>query len=87
MNVIISKSAIHALKLHQWYLTEEMVPLALFSSKVPPEQCSALADKLLAVKSTTDRVAPLNRFGTGFGKPKFPAVITLVSNPRRSGWV
>jgi hypothetical protein len=76
VNVLISKSAVNALKRHLWYLTEEMVPLALFSSKVPPEQRRALADKLLAIKPTTERVAPLNRFGTGFGKPVFPSTVT-----------
>ena len=80
VNAIISKSAIRALKLHLWYLTEEMVPLALFSSKVPPEQRRALADKLLAIKPTSERVTPLNRFGTGFGKPVFPSAVTLSTN-------
>ena len=38
----ISKSAITAFKRHLWYLTEEMVPLALWSSKVPPAERRAL---------------------------------------------
>ena len=77
VSTMISKSEVRALKLHLWYLTEEMVPLALFSSKVPTEQRRTLADKLLAVKPATERVTPLNRFGTGFGKPVFPPAITL----------
>lgn len=31
----ISKSAVKAFERHLWYLTAEMVPLALFSNKVP----------------------------------------------------
>ena len=29
---VVSASALKALKLHLWYLSEELVPLALFSS-------------------------------------------------------
>ena len=79
VNSLIFKSAIRAFKLHLWYLTEEMVPLALFSSKVPSEQRRALADKLLAVRPTTEQVTPLNRFGVGFGKPVFPSAVTLTT--------
>ena len=37
VNPTISKSAIRAFKRHLWYLTSEMVPLALFGSNVPSE--------------------------------------------------
>eukprot|EP00918_Siedleckia_nematoides_P031604 GHVU01068397.1.p1 GENE.GHVU01068397.1~~GHVU01068397.1.p1 ORF type:complete len:196 (+),score=29.36 GHVU01068397.1:165-752(+) len=56
-----------------WYLSAEMVPIALFSKKVPPEQRYALAISLLAVKPDGDLVAPEDRYGTGFGKPEFPS--------------
>ena len=51
-----------------------MVPLALiWSSKVPAAELQALADRLLAVKPNSDRQpAQQHRFGTGYGKPKFP---------------
>lgn len=58
------------------YLTAEMVPLALFSDKVPGEQRRALADRLLAVKPDVIMLAPQNRFGYGHGKPTFPTAIT-----------
>lgn len=79
VNPDVSQSALHAFKLHLWYLTAEMIPLALWSSKVPDDERRALADSLLAVKPETALLAPQNRFGTGFGKPKFPATVTLTT--------
>ena len=73
----VSRSAVRAFKNHLWYLTEEMVPLALWSTKVSSAEHRALADRLLALKPVTALITPMNRFGTGFGKPKFPAQITL----------
>jgi len=73
----ISKSAIRSFNLHLWYLTEEMVPLALWSNKVPAEARRALANGLLAIKPDDNLSTPQNRFGTGFGKPRFPETITL----------
>jgi hypothetical protein len=75
----VSRSAVHAFKLHLWYLTSEMVPLALWSSKVPDIERRALADRILAVKPDTEVLKPQTRFGMGFGKPKFPKTITLTS--------
>ena len=75
----VSRSAVHAFKLHLWYLTSEMVPLALWSSKVPDIEQRALADRILAVKPDTEVLKPQTRFGMGFGKPKFPKTITLTS--------
>src|SRR5262245_34254869 len=54
-----------------------LVPLALFSSKVPPEHSRAVADKLLTVKPTSKQEKPLKCFGVGFGKPQFQSTITL----------
>lgn len=73
---IIATSAITALKRHLWYLTAEMVPLALFSSLVPSDELRLLANKLLAVKPENNSALPRDRFGTGFGKPKFHKNIT-----------
>jgi hypothetical protein len=50
VNSVVAKSALRAFKLHFWYLTAEMVPLALFSERVPTAERRALADKLLTVK-------------------------------------
>lgn len=71
----IAKSAIRALNRHLWYLTAEMVPLALFSQHLPESERKALADALLTIKPASDLQAPLNRFGAGWGKPKFPSVV------------
>ena len=72
---VISQSAIRALNRHLWYLTEEMVPLALFSKLVPSTERRALADALLKLKPSSDLQAPMNRFGNGWGKPHFPLSI------------
>lgn len=72
VNPDISRSAIRAFKRHLWYLTAEMVPLSLFSGKVPPDEKQAMADRLLAFKPNKEILAPCDRFGTGFGKPRFP---------------
>ena len=61
-----------------WYLTAEMVPLELFSKRTPSDELRQLADRLLTVKSQhyhTQNI-PAERFGTGFGKPKFQPNIT-----------
>ncbi|XP_010873297.2 uncharacterized protein LOC105013451 isoform X3 [Esox lucius] len=47
----IAASAIKALERHRWYLTGEMLPLALFSSKVPNDDKHALARAILEHKS------------------------------------
>lgn len=75
----VSKSAIKAFNRHLWYLTGELVPLALFSSRVPDDDKRQLADKLVEVKPTENLQIPTDRFGTGFGKPKFPSKVTSSS--------
>ena len=77
INKVVSKSAAKAFSQHLWYLTSEMVPFALFNSKVPAEELCTLADRLLAVKPEMDLESPRIRLGTGFGKPKFPLIISL----------
>ena len=64
------------MKHHLWYLTEEMIPLALFSEKVPATEKQALATKLPTVKPDEEMVTPSNLYGTGFQKPMFPENIT-----------
>ena len=53
-----------------------MVPLALFCTEVPNADRRALADCLLQVQPDESLKSPKNRFGTGYGKPKFPTNIT-----------
>lgn len=76
MNQTVSDSALSAFTRHLWYLTAEMVPIALFSTKVSTEQRRALALSLLAAKPDSHVSSPENRFGTGFGKPTFPEHIS-----------
>ena len=70
-SVNVGANAIKAMKRHLRYLTEEMVPLALFSDKVPAQEKQALATKLLAVKPDEEVTTPNHRFGVGFKKPTF----------------
>ena len=84
VNKTISESAVRAFARHTWYLTAERVILALFDKVVPADERRALADALLAVKPEDVLLAPKNRFGTGFGKPRFPD-INQASRSRRRG--
>ena len=79
VNREISQSATQALSRHLWYLTEEMIPLSLFSTKVPQLERQELAQRLLEVKPDEPLRTPVNRFGSGWGKPKFPANISLTT--------
>lgn len=54
-----------------------MVPVALFSSVVPSAERQHLADALLRVQPATDLQSPQSRFGSGWGKPRFPSSIDL----------
>lgn len=78
VNPTVAKSAVVALSRHLWYLTAEMVPLALFSEATPSVERHNLAERLLAVRSEAEDIQniPRDRFGTGFGKPHFPSDIT-----------
>lgn len=77
---VIAQSAILALKRYLWYLTPEMVPLALFSDRVPAVERQALADALLMLRPLTSLQAPMNRFGNGWRKPRF--VLSIDSSTR-----
>lgn len=76
INPAVALSALAAFKRHLWYITPEMVPLALFSDLVPCGERQKLANRLVALKPVDAASFPLNRFGLGFGKPKFPQDIT-----------
>lgn len=69
---IISASAIQAFSNHTWYLTEELVPLALFSRDLSVTEKDGIAQKLLSLQSKEEPL--FNRYGSGFGKPHFPSV-------------
>ena len=55
------------------------MPLALFSNETPAADKQLLAERLLLCKPLEPLEAPINRHGTGFGKPKFPEVTALTS--------
>ena len=57
-----------------WYLTGGLLPLALFSTKMPEEERRSLVDAILNCKpDDVPASAHQKRFGTGFGKPRFMA--------------
>jgi hypothetical protein len=66
----ISASATKAFKSHLWYLTEELVPLALFSSKINDSEKEKRCCEILKFEKN-DKFQ--NRYGTNFGKPSFPS--------------
>ena len=74
VNSVIAKSALRALNRHLWYLTQEMVVLALFDSNVPNKDRQDMADRLLLLKPESLPTMPVNRFGKGYGKPRFPSL-------------
>ena len=82
MNRDIFDSWLKALKRHLWYLSPEMVPLALFSDIVPKLELQYLAERLLAVQPVDNVTLPVDHYGVGFGKPKFP---TDISSTTRLG--
>ena len=70
----IAHSAMRALNQHLWYLTAEIIPLSLFSESVPLVEHQALANALLGVKHADELQSPQNRYGAGWGKPRFPSI-------------
>lgn len=83
VNCDVFASAQQALKRHLWYLCPEMIPLALFSDVVPMSELQHLAEQLLAVRPADNVALPADRYGTGFGKPKFP--VECISSSTRLG--
>lgn len=69
-DAICANAALKAFANHLWYLTEELVPLALFSSNVEHGTKQQIAQKMLQL----DRRSCSKRFGCGFGKPNFPDI-------------
>ena len=67
----LSESALRAFKNHLWYLTEELILLALFSSSLSSAEKEELVKEL---KNYLPGERCEGRFGTAFGKPQFPAL-------------
>ena len=58
-----------AFKNHLWYLTEELIPLALFSSTLNDDEKKRIAEE---IKKYVPSDHFQNRFRAAFGKPQFP---------------
>lgn len=75
---VISTSALKAFRNHLWYLTEELVPLSLFSKLVTTEDKQGMLNKLLSDGMRKSNTQPTRhfqkRYGTSYGKPAFPAI-------------
>ena len=73
VNKVLAKSALRAFDL--CYLSQEMVVvLVLFDSNVPNKDRQDMADRLVILKPDTLPTVPVNRFGKGYGKPRFPSL-------------
>ena len=87
---IAANATLKSLKNHIWYLTEELVPLSLFSPEVVNEEKAQIAQKLSAVcKEVHVRDS---RHGTGFGKPSFPDIppeteLELINFVGNDSWI
>ena len=63
VNPGIAKSALWGLNHHIWYLTKEMMVLALFERFVPNKDCQDMAGRRLLLKPETLPIMPVNCFG------------------------
>ena len=76
VNSVIAKSALRVFKRHLWYLTQEMVVLAIFYTNVLIKESQDMADRLILIKPAALPITPVNRFGKGYAKPLW--ILTLV---------
>ena len=60
------------MKNHMWYLSQDLVPFALFSKHVSNSTTQRMVDRLMSASNAS--TSNLNRFGAGFGKPIFPTI-------------
>ena len=74
---VSAEAALNAVSRHMWYLTQELVPLSLFSHSVTVEAKQKIIGKLqqFEVPDTCS-----SRIGSGYGKPQFPALPSQVEN-------
>ena len=73
---MIAVAAIKCFGNHTWYLTEELVPLALFSNTINVDIKEKMVTKMLKLG---EGGLCTKRHGTGFGKPTFPMMPTKVT--------
>ena len=62
---LLASTALQPLNKHTWYLSEELVPLRLFSTDVTEDDKRSMVIALMQTSTN----APSERFGTGYGKP------------------
>ena len=77
----IAQKALKSFSNHTWYLTEELIPLALFSKRVPSETKQELVSQLLQHPNecSNPTTRKMHTKTTKYGKPNFP-VIKNISN-------
>ena len=66
---VVANAALKSLQNHGWYLSEELVPLILFSKTVPYSIKQETVSKMLKCKGQEQ--LPTNSHGSGFEKPTF----------------
>ena len=71
---LVGNSALKSLKNHLWYLTEELVPLSLFSNEISQKEKTKMVEAIISFKTFPK---PQNRHGTGYGKPTFPKILNI----------
>ena len=69
--------ALNAFKNHLWYLTAELVQLALFGNDIDIDMKQAMVDKILQFPKS---FFPAHQFGAAFGKPRFPTLTDAVQS-------
>ena len=76
----MAMAALAAIKRHTWYLTSEMVPLALWDSDLSMDKKGAMAVEILQGSKTFT-----HRYGNGYGKPNLSLVD--ISKDRLSNYI
>ena len=66
----LASAALQAFNRHTWHLSEELVPLCLFSTELKDDIKTSMVSALM--QASTDM--PSKRFGTGYGKPNLSSV-------------
>lgn len=77
VDAVVAKAARIKMVKHLWSLTPEYSPVMLFSDKVSHQAKESMITKLLECKPPGNVEPKLNRFGVGYGKPKFPNENTI----------
>ena len=76
----VATTATRAFESHLWYLTEELVPLSLFSDSIDEPCKEQLKDKMITCRGTASSDINSKRRGHAFGKPIFPLLLIRKSS-------